>query len=189
MVAMGATYLVRPHAILAPCAGDPAGACKWHVRQRSSRWCWRRAARGPANNFATGSKGHGGSSTASTGREHRAIDAHDGHARLDPAPVATSGPLQAGSPDRPALLGRPRHRGREPRRRGLRGAPGSDQPRARRGLGDRRQRAGRGRRARGQRHRRAGRRRRRTSTSRPTPTCSRTTAPAGTRTGSGRCRR
>ena len=57
------------------------------------------------------------------------------------------------------LLGRPRHRRREPRRRRVRRAAGSDQPRPGRRLGRRRQRPRRHRRARARRHRRPGRRR------------------------------
>ena len=68
--------------------------------------------------------------------------------RLDPGAGLHLGPVDAGRADRPPVLGRPGHRRREPRRRRVRRAAGSDQPRAGRRLGRRRQRPRRHRRAR-----------------------------------------
>ena len=82
----------------------------------------------------------------------------DRHPGLDAAARVDHGTVAAGCGDRPPVLGRPRHRGREPRRRRVRRPAGPDQPVARHRVGRGRQRAGRHRGARADRHRRAGRR-------------------------------
>ena len=100
MVAMGATYRVRPPRHTGPVRGDPGRRLQWAFRRARARAArvWRRAA--PARRSPPAAPAHHGRSTSSSTAP--ATRARRPRPRRRPAstlpPVATSGPLQAGSP-------------------------------------------------------------------------------------------